>query len=171
MNRIAQTLAARLDRKFLVPFFTVGYPNYRTSLDLIQTGIDAGADFVELGMPFSDPMADGPDIQFSSQMALDGGVNLRDVFSAVATIRKSSEVPLLLMGYYNPVYAFGDRPFAREAKRAGVDGLIIPDLPADEAGALRSAAADKGLSMVLVVAPTSTASRIRMSDQACTDFV
>jgi tryptophan synthase alpha chain len=171
MNRIATLLAQKDRRKLLVPFFTVGYPNYKTSLELVRVGLDAGADFVELGMPFSDPMADGPDIQFASQTALDHGTNMHQVFDAVATLRKANDQPVLLMGYYNPVYAYGDDAFARTASQVGVDGLIIPDLPADEAGSLRTAASKSGLSMVFLVSPTSSPERIKLIDKSCTDFV
>lgn len=171
MNRITALLAQNNRRKLLVPFFTVGYPDYRTSLQLVQVGLDAGADFVELGMPFSDPMADGPDIQFASQTALDQGTNMHQVFDAVTAIRKSSQQPILLMGYYNPVYAYGDDTFAAKARQVGVDGLIIPDLPADEAGALRIAARNNNLSMVFLVSPTSSPERIKLIDKSCTDFV
>jgi len=171
MNRITQKLNSRCRHKLLAPFFTVGYPDLKSSLDLVRVGIDAGADFVELGMPFSDPMADGPDIQLSSQVALKWGTTFRDVFGVVRSVRKFSDIPLLLMGYYNPVLAYGDDCFTREAKQSGVDGLIIPDLPVDEAGELHAAARREDLSMVFLVAPTTSTERLRLIDHACTDFV
>jgi len=171
MSRIAHRLTTRAGRKLLVPFFTVGYPDYKTSLDLVRVGLDAGADMVEMGMPFSDPMADGPDIQFSSQAALAAGTNMHTVLRAVESVRKSSHAPLVLMGYYNPVLAYGTDHFVCDVARAGGDGLILPDLPVEEAGELRKAAKDKGLSTIFLVAPTSSPERVRAIDRASTDFV
>ncbi len=171
MNRIRAKLISRGGGKLLVPFFTVGYPDFRKSLEFVNAGLDAGADLVELGMPFSDPMADGPDIQLSSQVALEAGVDMRAVFRAVRSLRQHSDIPIILMGYYNPVFAFGVDRFAREARRAGVDGLIIPDLPVEEADELRQSARRDELSLIFLVAPTSSADRIKMIDRACSDFV
>jgi tryptophan synthase alpha chain len=170
-RRIAAMLDKRGRRKLLVPFFTVGYPGYRGSLELVRAGIDSGADLVELGMPFSDPMADGPDIQFSSHIALKRGASLSRVFDAVEAIRKYSQVPIVLMGYYNPVFAMGVDRFVTGASAAGADGLIIPDLPVGESEELRGPAESAGLSTVFLVSPTSTAARVRRIDHACTDFV
>jgi len=171
MNRIPQILNAGAGRKLLIPFFTVGYPDYRTSLDLVRIGLDAGADMVEMGMPFSDPMADGPDIQLSSQAALAAGTNMRTVLRAVESVRKSSDAPLVLMGYYNPVLAYGTNRFVCDVARAGGDGLILPDLPVEEAGELRQAAKERSLSTVFLVAPTSSPERVKAIDRASTDFV
>jgi tryptophan synthase alpha chain len=169
-RRIREVLEGRGRHKLLVPFFTVGYPSFRTSLDLVKAGIDAGADLVELGMPFSDPMADGPDIQLSSHVALQKGASLARVFEAVAAVRKYSQVPLILMGYYNPVFAMGPEKFSATAAAVGADGLIIPDLPVSESDELRLPAEAAGLSTVFLVSPTSSPARVRLIDSACTDF-
>jgi len=126
---------------------------------------------IELGMPFSDPMADGPQIQFSSQIALENGMSLRHVLKAVKEIRGFSQIPLILMGYYNPVHAFGVREFADSAKRSGADGFIIPDLPPEEASNYRDQLRRFDLSAVFLVAPTSSPERIKVVDRASSDFV
>jgi tryptophan synthase alpha chain len=164
-------LSRRVGRKLLVPFFTVGYPDYKTSLQFVRVGLDAGADMIELGMPFSDPMADGPDIQLSSQVALAGGTNMHAVLRAVESVRILRDIPLVLMGYYNPVLAYGTRRFACDVARAGGDGLIIPDLPVEEAGELRAAVKKHRLSAIFLVAPTSSSQRVRTIDRASDDFV
>lgn len=171
MNRITQKLRERDKRKLLIPFFTVGFPDLRSSLDLVKVAVDCGADLVELGMPFSDPLADGPEIQLSSAAALRNGVNLKKILNAVKTIRSHSEVPLILMGYYNPILAYGEERFLADASKAGVDGLIIPDLPVEEAGSIKRAADAQNLSTIFLVAPTSTTDRIRRIEQMSSDFV
>ncbi|HSG99714.1 MAG TPA: tryptophan synthase subunit alpha, partial [candidate division Zixibacteria bacterium] len=128
-------------------------------------------DMLEIGAPFSDPLADGPAIQFSSQQALAKGLNLDGLFELVRRVRAQTAVPLLLMGYYNPLLALGVEKYLRTAADAGASGLIIPDLPPDEAGAVRSAARELGLSLVFLVAPTSTPGRIALVDRSSTDFV
>ena len=171
MNGVA-TVAGQLNgRKLLVPFFTAGFPDMKTSLELVRAATDSGADIVELGMPFSDPMADGPEIQYSSKVALDGGTSIRVILKAVSGLRRRCDVPLVLMGYYNPVIAFGESKFLNASRRAGVDGLIIPDLPLSEAGPVSAAAEKQDLSMIFLVAPTSTRERIRQIDLASTDLV
>jgi tryptophan synthase alpha chain len=171
MNRITHRLTQRDKRKLLIPFFTVGYPDYQTSLELVKVASDSGADFIELGMPFSDPLADGPEIQLSSAAALRNGINLKKILNAVETIRTHSEVPLILMGYYNPILTYGDDRFLSDAARVGVDGLIVPDLPVEEAGRVKRAADALGLSTIFLVAPTSTTNRIKRIEQMSSDFV
>ena len=171
MNRVSQLLASRGRRRLLVPFFTSGYPTAKTALDLVQAGIDAGADMIEIGMPFSDPMADGPEIQLSSQVALENGTGMSDTLRFVELVRKHSDTPIILMGYFNPLLAFGTARFTRAAAQSGVDGMIIPDLPFDEADELSRPAAQNNLSCVYLVAPTSSAERVERIDRACSDFV
>jgi tryptophan synthase alpha chain len=171
MNRISHLMTSRGKRKLLVPFFTSGYPNPKGALDLIRAGIDAGADMVEIGMPFSDPMADGPEIQLSSGVALDHGVCMTDTLRLVEAVRRYSAIPVILMGYFNPLIAYGTDRFARDVSQAGADGLIIPDLPFDEAGQLSRPATKNNLSNIYLVAPTSTPERAREIGRACTDFV
>ncbi len=171
MNRIREMLHTRDGRKLLVPFLTVGYPNFKTSVELIRTAIDSGADMVELGMPFSDPMADGPQIQYSSQIALDNGTSMNDVLAAVEQVRAISDVPIILMGYYNPVLAHGTARFVRQADTAGADGFIIPDLPIDEATTFRNSLDKQDMSAIFLAAPTSTPKRVKQINAASTDFV
>jgi len=159
------------DGKLLVPFFTAGFPDFRTSLDLVEVACDCGADLVELGMPFSDPLADGPLIQYSSRVALANGINLRKILTGVEALRARVQKPIILMGYYNPVLTYGQDRFLTEAAAAGVDGFIIPDLPVEEAAAFRDAAKHRELSVVFLVAPTSSEERIALIDRRSTDFV
>lgn len=129
----------------------------------------AGADLIEVGIPFSDPLADGKTIQHSSEVALKNGVTLPKILSLIKEFRKSSEVPILLMGYFNPILQFGITEFTREAAKAGVDGLIIPDLPPEESGDFVRASKETGLSNVFLIAPTSDDARIRLIDSVSTD--
>ena len=119
----------------------------------------AGADIVELGVPFSDPIADGPVIQQAAERALRSGTTLRNILAMVGHLRVRSQIPLVLMAYYNSIHAFGPERFCREAAAAGVDGLIVPDMPPDEAGPLKGPAAACGLQLIFLLAPTSTAER------------
>jgi tryptophan synthase alpha chain len=119
----------------------------------------AGADIIELGVPFSDPIADGPVIQQAAERALRSGTTLRAILSMVRRLRTRSEVPLVFMAYYNSIHAFGPERFCREAAEAGVDGLIVPDMPPDEAGPLQRPAVAAGLQLIFLLAPTSTAER------------
>ena len=171
MNRIRGLLATRGKRKLLVPFFTVGFPSVAQSTQLILAAAESGADIVELGMPFSDPLADGPAIQFSSQIALKNGTNLGTVLETVLAVQKKSAVPLVLMGYYNPVYAYGTARFLRAAAVAGVDGLIIPDLPLEEATEFGTQMNANDLSSIFLVAPTSSSERMKLIDRHSTDLV
>ena len=126
----------REGRKALITFITAGDPDLALTERLVPAMAAAGADIIELGIPFSDPMADGPTIQLSSERALAGGANLRSILATVKNIRQGCEVPILLMGYYNPVLAFGLESFCREAAAAGVDAVLLVDLPPEEAGEL-----------------------------------
>jgi len=119
----------------------------------------AGADIIELGVPFSDPIADGPVIQQAAERALRAGTSLRAIISMVARLRVRTQIPLVLMAYYNNIHAFGPERFCQEAAKAGIDGIILPDLPPDEAGPLKGPAAAAGLSLVFLLAPTSTPER------------
>lgn len=157
--------------KLLIPFFTAGYPSLAATRRLLLCADQAGADLIEIGMPFSDPLADGPTIQFSSQAALESGMTLKKTLSLVAEMASKISVPILLMGYYNPLLAFGLKRFCGAARIAGVGGLIIPDLPPDEAQELSAACRDNGVSLTFLVAPTSTDRRIELVGKMSTDFV
>ena len=145
----------------LVTFVTAGDPDLGTSMDILRRLPGAGADLIELGMPFSDPMADGPAIQASSQRALRAGQTVRRTLGMVAAFRQADgETPLVLMGYYNPIYAYGVQAFVAEAKQAGVDGLIVVDLPPEEADELFVPATAAGLDLIFLTAPTTSEARL-----------
>jgi len=160
----------RSGQKALIPFVTAGYPNRATTLLAVRTAADVGADMIELGVPFSDPLADGPAIQRSSQVALERGTQLGDILRTVEAARRHTSIPLLLMGYYNPFLRYGPSAFARDAAAAGVDGLIIPDLPFEEGTGFKAQAEKAGLSMVYLIAPTTTDRRVRDAGRHSTDF-
>ena len=148
-------------RPALMPYLTLGYPTPELSLDCAQAAVEAGADSLELGVPFSDPLADGPAIQRSTQIALENGVTLKTCLEMTAELRRRGvNVPLLLMGYYNPIFSYGLTAYAKDAASAGADGFIVPDLPLEEAGDLDLAGAERGLALIPMLAPTSTAARI-----------
>jgi tryptophan synthase alpha chain len=148
--------ARRQNRAALMPYFTLGYPDVQTSLDVIRAIAAAGADLIELGVPFSDPLADGPTIQRSTQAALDAGTTPRRCLEAVAALRAAGvAVPLMLMGYVNPILAYGTARYVADAAAAGADGFIVPDLPPTEAGEMEAACRAHGCALVYLLAPTA----------------
>ncbi len=171
MNRLRSLLHNTDRRKMLVPFFTAGYPSKKGTVDLVKSAVDAGADMVEIGMPFSDPLADGPAIQHSSFESLKRGTTLKEILGSVETLRESIDVPLVLMGYYNPLLVYGQDRFLRDAASAGVDGLIIPDLPVEEGTEYTRLIRKHDLSAVFLVSPTSTEQRAKLIDKTSTDLV
>lgn len=163
MDRITRTFAnlQEAGRKALVTFVTAGDPNYATSLEILKGLPKSGADIIELGMPFSDPMADGPAIQRSSQRALRGGQTMRKTLEMVRSFRETDkETPIILMGYYNPIYVFPVDAFLAEAVGSGVDGLIVVDVPPEADDELCVPAQQAGLSFVRLTAPTTTDHRL-----------
>lgn len=173
MNRIDQKfqdLKARKKTAF-IPFITAGDPDLKTTEELALAFEGAGADILELGVPFSDPIADGPTIQASSQRALKNKVNLEQILALVERIRAKSQMPIALMTYYNPVFHFGLEKFCRFAKAAGVDGLIVPDLPPEEAEDLIAEAKKQDLSTVFFAAPTTPKTRLPLIIKAATGFI
>lgn len=162
MSRIAARFNELKSRgeKALVCFVTGGDPDAETSESLILELAAAGVDVVEVGIPFSDPLADGPSIQAASQRALDSGVTPRSVLEIVRRVRSKSDVPVVLMTYFNLVQRMGVAQFADEAAAAGADGVILTDLPPEEAAEWKSAAGDAGLDTIFLLAPTSTDDRI-----------
>jgi tryptophan synthase alpha chain len=162
MSRIAACFAALRARgeRALIPFVTAGDPDLVTTEALVLAMLEAGADLVEIGVPFSDPIAEGPTIQRASERALGQGTSLRRVLELAKRLRARTDAPLLLMGYANPFYAMGPRPFAAAAAEAGLDGVIVVDLPPEEGADLYGAAAEAGLDGVLLAAPTTTAERM-----------
>jgi len=155
-------------RKQLVPFVTAGYPSKKGCLDLLKACAAGGADRIELGIPFSDPLADGPVIQATSHKALLGGVTTDDAFAIAAAFR---EVPLLFMTYINPVFSYGvDRFFARAAK-VGLEGAILPDVPPEEAGPVTGASERSGVPIIFLISPTCTDERIRRIDRLSRSWI
>lgn len=145
-----------------IPFITVGYPSIAESLDLVFAYEKAGADLIELGIAFSDPMADGPTIQETSQIALKNGITLKKSLECVNKLRqKGLKVPIILMGYANPFLAYGIRNFAIDAAKAGVNGLIVPDLPPGEANDWVNELKPKGMDMIFFLSPTTSSERMR----------
>ena len=156
----------------LAPFVTVGYPDVDTSVSIARALLESGGDLLELGIPFSDPLADGPTVQKSSFHALRQGVNVRTGLDVAQRLRQDGvQAPLLLMGYLNPFLRFGLEKFARAASAAGVDGLIVPDLPDEEAGPLRSICDSQSLHLVPMLAPTSTERRIEQVCKGARGFI
>ena len=157
MSNIAATLNAlkERDEKALITFITAGDPDLVTSEQIVHTLIESGVDLIELGFPFSDPMADGPIIQLASERALASGTTLRGVLEMVARVRLHSNVPIVLMGYYNPIFCYGPERFAQDAATAGVDGLLLVDLPPEEADELHPFLKDAGIDLITLLAPTT----------------
>ena len=161
-NRITERLGAlkKQGRKALVTYLVAGDPDFGTSARLVTGLARSGVDVVELGVPFSDPLADGVTIQTASARALARGITLGRVLHLVQAIRKTSDVPIALMGYFNPIHSLGEESFFRRAREAGVDGVIVPDLPAGERRAFSSLAYRFGISPIFLVAPNTTEERI-----------
>jgi tryptophan synthase alpha chain len=164
-------VATRIDKRFtelkrerragLVTFITAGDPDYDTSLAILKGLPSAGADVIELGMPFSDPMADGPAIQASSQRALKAGQTMKKTLAMVRDFRRQDNVtPIVLMGYYNPIYVYPVQSFIEDAVKAGADGLIVVDVPPEEDAELRPQAATAGLNFIRLATPTTDAKRL-----------
>jgi tryptophan synthase alpha chain len=158
-------------RLAVIAYLTVGYPRIDLTPELVRVAAESGADLIELGIPFSDPLADGRTIQAASQAALRGGVTVAGALEAAAAARALSDVPILFMTYVNPVFAYGVEAFCRAARQSGIDGLIVPDLPPAEATELRRHALESELGLVFFVAPTSSSDGMRAACTASTAFV
>ncbi len=172
MNRIDKTFAVNAGKEKLMSLFiTAGYPDLESTVDLILRMEEAGADMIELGMPFSDPLADGPTIQYSSEVAIKNGLTMDHIFDMVKEVRKSSEIPIILMGYLNPVLKYGISSFCKKASEAGADGLILPDIPIEEGGIIEKQAAENNLPIIYLVAPNSTDERMQRVDDKSSGFV
>jgi tryptophan synthase alpha chain len=161
MNRLDQTFGRLKSKgeKALIAYIMAGDPSLQETEQLVLEMERAGADVIELGVPFSDPIADGPVIQKAAERALRSGTSLRKILESVRSLRGRTQIPIVLMAYYNNIHAFGEAVFCRKAVEAGVDGLIVPDMPPDEAGPLRKPADQAGLHLIFLLAPTSTAAR------------
>ncbi|MEM7618314.1 MAG: tryptophan synthase subunit alpha [Pseudomonadota bacterium] len=163
MSRISKTFDTLKseNKKGLVTFITAGDPDLGKSLSVLKSLPESGADFIEIGMPFTDPMADGPAIQASSLRALDNGMSVKGTLDIVSTFRQENDTtPIILMGYFNPIYQYGCTSFVKDAANAGVDGLIIVDLPPEEDEELRVPAQAAGLDFIKLVTPTTKGERL-----------
>lgn len=168
-NRIASAFSQ--GHKALMPYYTLGFPDYPTSLAVIKACAAAGADLIELGIPFSDPLADGPTIQHSSQVALKAGMSVKRCLQAVKDLRTSGvQIPLILMGYINPLLSYGLEEFTAHAAKVGVDGFIIPDLPPEESAEMDALCRQHNLSLIYLLAPNSSQDRIQLVCQRSRGF-
>ena len=173
-NRIdSKILSTKSDnRPALVPYLTVGYPRIEESADIALKVLGSGADMLELGVPFSDPIADGPTIQKTSFKALENGVSLSVCMDVLTTIRKSDDSsPIIFMGYFNPFLQYGLESFLSDASERGLDGLIIPDLPMEESEAISRRCMENGIHHIPLLAPTSTEERIKLSCEHAGGFI
>lgn len=172
-DSIAAAFARLRDRgeKGLISYMTAGYPDAGTTLEILKSMADSGSDLIEIGVPFSDPIADGPVIQRASHLALEKGITLTDIFNMARSLKRHRDIPVLLMTYYNPVYRAGIGEFVKRARDSGVDGLIVPDLPVEEDGPLRAGAMPAGLALVPLAAPTSTGERLKKIASRAEGFI
>lgn len=170
MNRIKNTLTQ--DKKLLSIYFTAGYPEPEDTVSIIKDLEKNGVDFIEIGLPFSDPLADGPTIQESSGVALKNGMTTKKLFKQLEGIREEVEIPLIIMGYFNPILQFGVEEFCNRCAAVGIDGLIIPDLPVEEYNEKYRAIFEKyGLSNIFLITPQTSEERIRFIDSVSKGFI
>ncbi len=173
MNRIEQKFseAGNNGRSALVCYLTAGDPSIELTKDIVAELEKNGADIIELGIPYSDPMADGPTIQLASERALANGTTINDVIKLAKEIRKESDIPIILFGYYNPFYSYGLENFAKDAKEAGVDGILVVDLPPEESGEFKKHLDNNGINLIFLLAPTSTDRRIGLVSDNASGFI
>ncbi|MGM0391446.1 MAG: tryptophan synthase subunit alpha [Bacteroidota bacterium] len=170
MNRINKTLNG--DKKLLSIYFTAGYPNLEDTTKIIKGLETSGVDFIEIGLPFSDPLADGPTIQKSSTRALKNGMTTNKLFDQLKNIRDTVKIPLIIMGYFNPMLQFGIEKFCQKCQEAGIDGLIIPDLPVDVYNEeYKSIFETYGLLNIFLITPQTSEERIRFIDSVSSGFI
>jgi tryptophan synthase alpha chain len=170
-NRINQLFQDKKENIFSV-YFTAGYPELNDTVTIIQTLEKNGADLIEVGMPFSDPVADGPVIQNSSTIALKNGMSIKKLFEQLSKIRESVKIPLILMGYLNPVMQFGVEQFCQKCREVGIDGLILPDLPLSVyQEEFQSVFEQYGLHNILLITPQTSEARVRQIDEASNGFI
>ena len=171
MNRLNKLFESRKDNLLSI-YFTAGYPKLNTTVDIAEALEKAGVDFLEIGFPYSDPVADGPTIQHSSEKALENGMNLNQLFEELKDLRKRVSIPILLMGYVNPMVQYGIERFCKKAAEVGVDGVIVPDLPMYEYENLYSKHfIENGLSNIFLVTPQTSEERIRKIDGLTNSFI
>jgi tryptophan synthase alpha chain len=173
MGRISQSFERlqKTHERALIPYVTAGDPDLEMTKTLVRELVRCGGDLIEIGVPFSDPLADGPIIQRASQRALQGGTTLRKILQTVSELRRDVDVPLVLMTYYNPVFRYGEEAFVADALDAGVDGIIVPDLPPEEAQTLIDLTDDMPLDLIFLAAPTSTSARLALISEASRGFI
>jgi len=160
------------NEKALIIYVTGGYPNYSTSKEAIKTIAKSGADIIEIGIPFSDPVADGPTIQEASQVALENGFSMKKALNLVKELREEGvDTPFVFMTYYNPVFTYGLEKFAKDAKEAGVNGVIIPDLPPEESPELYVHTEKNDIDFIFLLAPTMTEERLKLVAEKATGFI
>lgn len=170
-NRINQ-LFEKKSKNILSVYFTAGYPNLNDTVEIIQELEKNGVDLIEVGMPFSDPTADGPTIQKTSEQALKNGISLNLLFEQLKCIRESVSIPLVLMGYFNPVYQYGVKKFCEKCNEIGIDGTILPDLPLDEFEAnYKTTFEENKLHNILLITPQTSEARIKQIDDASSGFI
>jgi tryptophan synthase alpha chain len=170
-DRIERVFSEQRDTPVMALFITAGYPHPSVTPELILALEESGADIIELGMPFSDPLADGPTIQYSSEVAIQEGTDLSMIFDMVRQIRLRSEVPIVLMGYINPILHFGIDEFFNEAAASGVDGFILPDVPVEESELVESWCRKLNMALIYLVAPNTTDARMQLIDGKSEGFV
>jgi tryptophan synthase alpha chain len=171
MNRLNKLFDSKKDNLLSI-YFTAGYPELNTTIDIAEALEKAGVDFLEIGFPYSDPVADGPTIQHSSEKALENGMNLNQLFEELKDLRKRVTIPILLMGYFNPMVQYGIERFCKKAVEVGVDGVIVPDLPMYEYETLYSKYfTDNNLSNIFLVTPQTSDERIRKIDGLSNSFI
>ena len=173
MNRIDKTfkILQSKGRKAFIAYITAGDPDIKSTADMVVALEKSGVDIIELGIPFSDPIADGPTIQAASFRALQKGSSLAKVFAMVAKLRKQTQIPIAFMTYYNPVLKYGLDNFFKSCRKSGVDGVIIPDLPAKESGDVLRLGRKTGVRTIFLVAPTSTRDRIAQIVKRSSGFI
>lgn len=173
MNRISAKFneLRSQERKGFIPFVSAGDPDLETSRQIVLTLADCGADIIELGVPFSDPMADGPTIQTSSMRALENGVTLDDILGMVADIRKETDVPMVLFSYLNPLYRYGIERLAKDSAAAGIDGILVTDAIDEEAADIRTVLQNSGLDLISLIAPTTSDERLESIVKDASGFI
>jgi tryptophan synthase alpha chain len=170
-NRITQ-LFEKKKNNILNIYFTAGYPNLKDTTTLIQAIEESGADIIEIGMPYSDPVADGPVIQQSNMVAIDNGMTVKKLFEQLQNIREKSTIPIILMGYFNPVMQYGVENFVKEASKIGIDGFILPDLPLEEyEREYKTLFESHNLSNIFLITPNTSEARIRKIDSVSSGFI
>jgi len=168
LSRITEALCKG---RGLICYLTAGFPSEELFIEHAMAIVEGGADVLEIGVPFTDPVADGKVIQVTSQKALDIGITPMRVFELTRRLRTLTDVPLVLMGYYNPIFQLGEGPYAHLAKEAGADGLIVPDLPLEESNGLRQSCALNGMDLIQLVGPTTSEERMSKIVRACMGFL